>query len=74
LDRKSHNVPIELQRNQKLGSTLVTGRWDMFNVIHKEQRVLNVNFDRKRKWETAWCARDLLRRSFESEPWYLTEE
>lgn len=74
LDRKSHNVPIELQRNQKLGSTIVTGNWDMFNVIHKEQRVLNVNFDRKRKWETVWKARDLLRRSFESAPWYLTEE
>jgi DNA polymerase elongation subunit (family B) len=74
LDRNSHNVGIELQRNQKLGSTIVTGRWDMFNVIHKEQRVLNVNFDRKRKWETAWKARDLLRRSFESAPWYLTEE
>lgn len=74
LDRPTHNVPIELQRNQKLGATLVTGRWDMFNVIHKEQRVLNVNFDRKRKWERTWTARELLRRSFESKPWYLTEE
>jgi hypothetical protein len=74
LDRRTHDVPIELQRNQKLGATLVSGRWDRFNVIAKESRVLNVNFDRKRRWESRWTARQLLARSFESKPWYLVEE
>jgi hypothetical protein len=73
LDRRSHQVEIMLRRNQKLGASLVTGRWDLFNVIREDERVLNVNFDRKRKWAKAWTARELLHRSFESLPWLLIE-
>jgi hypothetical protein len=73
LDRKRHQVPITLQRNQKLGATVMQQNWDLFNLIRQEERVLDVNFDRKRKWERRWTARDLLQRSFESEPWLLID-
>src|SRR5262249_23367931 len=56
LDTPSYVVPVSLERNQKLGDTVRTGRWDLFNVIRKEQRELNVNFDQKRKWERSWTA------------------
>jgi len=73
LDRRRHRVPITLQRNQKLGASVVTKNWDLFNIIRQEERVLDVNFDRKRKWEKQWTARELLTRSFESEPWLLVD-
>jgi hypothetical protein len=74
LDRRRHKIPIKLQRNQKLGQTVITQRWDLFNVIQLQERELDVNFDRKRCWEKAWLGRDLLKRSFHSEPWQLFDE
>jgi hypothetical protein len=74
LDSGSHVVPTFLQRNQKLGLTVRTGRWDRFNVIHTHERDLNVNSDRKRRWEKAWTARELLHRSFESLPWSVGDQ
>jgi hypothetical protein len=73
LDTPSYVVPVSLQRNQKLGITVRNGRWDAFNVIRTDERELNVNFDKKRKWERSWTAKDLLRRSFESAPWQVNE-
>jgi hypothetical protein len=74
LDNQSHIVRILLQRNQKLGVTVRTGRWDRFNVIHTDERELNVNFDRKRRWEKVWTAQELLHRSFESLPWSVGDQ
>lgn len=73
LDRRAKAVAIPLQRNQPLGASVVTGRWDLFNIIRTEERTLNVNFDRKRRWEREWTARELLARSFESSPWLMIE-
>jgi hypothetical protein len=74
LDSRKHEIPIELQRNQKLGMTVARQAWDMFNVIHMEERTLHVNFDRKRVWEKRWCASELLHRSFESRPWIVLND
>jgi hypothetical protein len=74
LDTNRHIIPIELQRNQKLGMTVMRQAWEMFNVIHMEERNMDVNFDSKRLWEKKWTARELLQRSFQSEPWATVDD
>jgi hypothetical protein len=73
LDTPSFIVPVPLQRNQKLGDTVRSGKFDDFNIIRTDERDLNVNFDRKRKWERSWKAKELLQRSFESVPLQVIE-
>jgi hypothetical protein len=69
LDCRRAVVEMTVQRNVTLANALSQKRWAEFNEIQAIPRFLDVNFDRKRLWEKPRTGRELLKRTFESEPW-----
>ncbi len=69
LDCRKAVVEMNVQRNVTLAHALSQRRWAEFNEIQVIPRLLDVNFDRKRMWEKPRTGRELLKRTFESEPW-----
>jgi hypothetical protein len=69
LDCRRAVVEMTVQRNVTLAHALSQKRWAEFNEIQAIPRFLDVNFDRKRLWEKPRTGRELLKRTFESEPW-----
>src|SRR4029077_16115383 len=65
-----HAIRIDVTRNTSLKlAARLPERRNRMNVLEEEQRLLDVNFDRKRNWEKRWTARELTSRSFDSKPW-----
>jgi hypothetical protein len=69
LDCRSRVVSLEVKRNVTLAHALIQHRWKELNEIQQVPRYLEINFDKKRRWERDRCGRDLLKRVFSSEPW-----
>lgn len=69
LDCRRRTVELEVKRNVSLAHALIQHRWQEFNEIQQVPRQLEINFDRKRIWERERTGRDLLNRTFQSEPW-----
>lgn len=68
-DSRNRVVGLEVKRNVTLAHALIQRRWVEFNQIQQVPRYLEINFDKKRIWEKERCGRDLLKRTFCSEPW-----
>jgi hypothetical protein len=66
---RRHFVSLNVLRNTSLKLAAKGKQWvDRMNVLEEHKRYLDVNFDRKRKWEKKWNARELTKKQFKSNP------